>query len=428
MATRIQSIERAAAILRLLSGRNRRLGVVQLSGELGLPKGTVHGILQTLAGVGFVEQDEETGKYQLGAALLHMGSSYLDGNELRARALNWADALAARSGESVRIGTLHEGRVLVVHHVFRPDDSRQALEVGALQPAHASAMGKVLLAAYRYVAAELTADELRPLHAGDDRRARCAGGRAARGDRARLGRRRRGARRRGVLRGGADRGPPRGHGRGDRDLRAGRAADGRTAPRAPTSCPTSARPRGPSRGTSGPSRGRKGGVSERYVAAVDQGTASSRCLIFDDRSRIVSVSQIEHGTSSPRPGYVEHDPEEIWRNVQQVSRRRSPRSTSDRRATSSASGSRTSARRRCCGTVRRASRCTTRSPGRTCVRTTWCASSGARPAPTASATAAGSRSPPTSPGRRSAGCSTTSTGCASARRPARSSSGRSTRG
>jgi len=59
-------------------------------------------------------------------------------------------------------------------------------------------------------------------------------------------------------------------------------------------------------------------VSERYVAAVDQGTASSRCLIFDERSRIVSVSQIEHRQLVPRPGYVEHDPEEIWRNVQHV--------------------------------------------------------------------------------------------------------------
>src|SRR5919107_4573295 len=142
----IQSIERAAAILRLLSGRNRRLGVAQIAGELELPKGTVHGILRTLAAVGFVEQDAESGKYQLGAALLHMGSSYLDGNELRARALNWSDSLAGRSNESVRIGTLHEGQALVVHHVFRPDNSRQALEVGALLPAHATALGKVLLA------------------------------------------------------------------------------------------------------------------------------------------------------------------------------------------------------------------------------------------------------------------------------------------
>jgi DNA-binding IclR family transcriptional regulator len=153
----IQSIERAAAILRLLSGRSRRLGVGELAGELGLPKGTVHGILRTLQNVGFVEQDAESGKYQLGAALLHMGSSYLDGNELRTRALNWADSLAARSNESVRIGTLHDGRALVVHHVFRPDNSRQALDVGALLPGHASALGKVLLAHNPYATDELIA-------------------------------------------------------------------------------------------------------------------------------------------------------------------------------------------------------------------------------------------------------------------------------
>src|SRR5512132_1386524 len=157
----IQSIERAAAILRLLSGRTRRIGVVDLAGELGLPKGTVHGILRTLQHVGFVEQDEDSGKYQLGAALLHMGSSYLDGNELRTRALNWSDALAARSHESVRIGTLHESQVLVVHHVFRPDDSMQTLDVGALLPAHASALGKILLARYPYVASELAKAGLR---------------------------------------------------------------------------------------------------------------------------------------------------------------------------------------------------------------------------------------------------------------------------
>jgi DNA-binding IclR family transcriptional regulator len=156
----IQSIERAAAILRLLSGRTRRLGVVDLAGELGLPKGTVHGLLRTLQHVGFVEQDEETGKYQLGAALLHMGSSYLDGNELRTRALNWSDSLAARTHESVRIGTLHEGQVLIVHHVFRPDDSMQTLDVGALLPAHASALGKVLLADHPYVAGELARNGL----------------------------------------------------------------------------------------------------------------------------------------------------------------------------------------------------------------------------------------------------------------------------
>ncbi|MGW1725929.1 IclR family transcriptional regulator [Streptomyces sp. NPDC002306] len=146
MAGPVQSIERAAAILRLLAGGPRRLGLGEVAASLGLAKGTAHGILRTLQHVDFVEQDAATGKYQLGAALLHLGTSYLDVNELRSRSINWADALAARSGESVRLGTFLEGTVLVVHHVFRPDDTLQTLDVGALLPLHASSLGKVLLA------------------------------------------------------------------------------------------------------------------------------------------------------------------------------------------------------------------------------------------------------------------------------------------
>ena len=59
-------------------------------------------------------------------------------------------------------------------------------------------------------------------------------------------------------------------------------------------------------------------MSERYVASIDQGTASSRCLVFDHRARIVSVAQKEHRHHFPRPGWVEHDPREIWSNVLQV--------------------------------------------------------------------------------------------------------------
>jgi len=59
-------------------------------------------------------------------------------------------------------------------------------------------------------------------------------------------------------------------------------------------------------------------MRERYVAAIDQGTASSRCLVFDRSGRIVSVAQKEHHHIYPRPGWVEHDPEEIWRNVEEV--------------------------------------------------------------------------------------------------------------
>lgn len=146
MARHIQAIERAAAILKLLASGQRCLGVVELAQYMGLPKGTVHGILGTLAHIGFVEQDRATGKYQLGATVLELGTRYLDVNELRNVSINWADALALRSREAVQIGSAHDGKVLIVHHVFRPDDSLQSLEVGAVLPLHASALGKVLLA------------------------------------------------------------------------------------------------------------------------------------------------------------------------------------------------------------------------------------------------------------------------------------------
>lgn len=156
----IQSIERAAAVLRLLARGSGRLGVGDIAAALDLAKPTAHGILRTLQGVGFVEQDPASGKYQLGAALLHLATNYLDTNELRSRALNWADALASRTGESVRIAAPVDGTVVVVHHVFRPDNSVQTLEVGGQLPAHATALGKVLLAYDADLAAAVRAGEL----------------------------------------------------------------------------------------------------------------------------------------------------------------------------------------------------------------------------------------------------------------------------
>lgn len=143
----IQSIQRAAEVLKLLAhGGAHQLSVGEISRALDLPKPTVHGILRTLHEVGFVEQPVEGGKYRLGAALFQIGTSYLDGNELRAKALNWSDSLAMRAREAVRIGVMHGRHVLVVHHVFRPDNSRQSLDTGALLPWHATALGKVLVA------------------------------------------------------------------------------------------------------------------------------------------------------------------------------------------------------------------------------------------------------------------------------------------
>ncbi|MQS15368.1 IclR family transcriptional regulator [Streptomyces kaniharaensis] len=158
----IQSLSRAAAIMRLLAGGERRLGLSEVATALDLAKGTAHGILRTLQQEGFVEQDPESGKYQLGAELLRLGQSYLDVHELRARALVWADDLARAAGETVYLGVLHQQGVLIVHHVFRPDDTRQVLEVGSMQPLHSTALGKVLVAYDPVARGELGAGPYEP--------------------------------------------------------------------------------------------------------------------------------------------------------------------------------------------------------------------------------------------------------------------------
>ncbi|MGH3427877.1 MAG: FGGY family carbohydrate kinase, partial [Mycobacteriales bacterium] len=57
---------------------------------------------------------------------------------------------------------------------------------------------------------------------------------------------------------------------------------------------------------------------EKFVAAVDQGTTSTRCMIFNHSGRVVSVDQMEHEQIFPKPGWVEHNPEEVWRNTREV--------------------------------------------------------------------------------------------------------------
>lgn len=142
----IQSVERAAAILHLLAAESEPVSLAHVSAALDLAKGTAHGLLRTLIEVGFVTQDADTGLYRLGPDLLQLGSVQMDLNELRSRALNWTDALAARTGEAVRLAAYRDAQVVVAHHVFRADGSRQEMQTGAVVPLHASALGKVLLA------------------------------------------------------------------------------------------------------------------------------------------------------------------------------------------------------------------------------------------------------------------------------------------
>jgi len=50
----------------------------------------------------------------------------------------------------------------------------------------------------------------------------------------------------------------------------------------------------------------------KFIAAIDQGTTSTRCIVFDHSGNVVAMDQQEHTQIYPKPGWVEHDPLEIW--------------------------------------------------------------------------------------------------------------------
>src|SRR5215208_5454582 len=57
-----------------------------------------------------------------------------------------------------------------------------------------------------------------------------------------------------------------------------------------------------------------------FVAAIDQGTTSTRFMIFNYAGQVIAFHQLEHQQIYPQPGWVEHDPVEIWQRTQEVIR------------------------------------------------------------------------------------------------------------
>ena len=118
------------AVLRLLSTAPHDLALQEIAESLELPKATTHGIVSTLRHVGLVRQDRVTARYRLDTEIQDLPGGAIDPNLLRSRSMNWADSLAANTGESVLIGVPAVDGVEIIHHVFCPDGTPQRLRLG----------------------------------------------------------------------------------------------------------------------------------------------------------------------------------------------------------------------------------------------------------------------------------------------------------
>lgn len=146
MPGRIQSVDRAVAIVRLLQDSSTPLELHEVAAALGLARSTAHGLLATLRELDLVAQSRSDDRYYAGVQAGQFIAHAVDGNELRSLSMNWTDSLVAETGLQSFLGIRTGGSVELVHHVFRPDGSRQHLRTGERLPLHATALGKALLA------------------------------------------------------------------------------------------------------------------------------------------------------------------------------------------------------------------------------------------------------------------------------------------
>ncbi|BCV23761.1 MAG TPA: IclR family transcriptional regulator [Firmicutes bacterium] len=142
----VRAVERAMELLSALAGGDPALGVTELAERLGLHKSTVHRLLVTLEGGGFVEQDQVSGRYRLGLKLFELGAVVGARQELRCEALPYMRDLSAKSGHTVHLVLLSGYDPIYVEKVENPHSVVSYSQIGKKLPLHATAAGKVLLA------------------------------------------------------------------------------------------------------------------------------------------------------------------------------------------------------------------------------------------------------------------------------------------
>lgn len=142
----LKALDKSLAILEILSQENSPLSIADLSERLGIYPSTIHRILDTLRYWGYVEQDSDTQRYQLGLKVLELAMTKLQGMELVKEAASYLKELQNQSSETVHLAILEEGEVLYLDKEESSQSIRMVSRVGRRVPAHCTALGKVLLA------------------------------------------------------------------------------------------------------------------------------------------------------------------------------------------------------------------------------------------------------------------------------------------
>jgi len=142
----IQSVARALHILKYIGAHGNSAGLTAISAGVELSNSTTHGLLATLKKNGFVQQEEDQGKYSLGISLFELGQTVKQDMNVQKISLPYLKILVEKYNETMHLGILAQHEIVYIEKVESLRSIRMLSQVGGRHPAYCTGIGKVLLA------------------------------------------------------------------------------------------------------------------------------------------------------------------------------------------------------------------------------------------------------------------------------------------
>lgn len=142
----VQAVDRALQLIDLLQEDIDGLSVTTLANRMNLAKSTIHRLLTSLKNKGFVQQDVQSEKYQLGLKFIEIGSIVSRSLEINQIAPPYMKQLVEETSETVHLVVLHEGEIIYIEKTESPNNLRMYSMVGKRAPVHCTGAGKAILA------------------------------------------------------------------------------------------------------------------------------------------------------------------------------------------------------------------------------------------------------------------------------------------
>lgn len=145
MRNTVQSVERVFDILELLSHESRGLNLTRIGESLDLHKSTVHRLLSVLRKRGYIEKEEDSGRYRLGPGFVELASLFLNSVEFKTEAEPHLRELSRITGQTVFLATLQGAEVVYLDKVEQFSSLRKYSVIGQRRPVYCTALGKALM-------------------------------------------------------------------------------------------------------------------------------------------------------------------------------------------------------------------------------------------------------------------------------------------